>query len=259
MVENERKRMRKYLLFGILVILLTGCASNKPKENDFDSQLKYGKELIEKKKYLKAQTVFQSLAVKASHTDMSDEVLFYLGESYFLNKEYLLAIAEFDRLTRRMGFSSYVEKARWRICESFVHESPKYYHDQKYTENAIDKLQEFMEDYPNSEYRVKAQETILDLRGKLAKKIYESGVLYMKLGAYDSAILVFEDIAVKYYDTDIIKDSMKRKIESYCKIKDVENAKEYFQTIKNELSEEDRTYLRDIISDTEEILNRNNE
>ncbi len=248
--------MKKHLLLAIVAILVFGCAGNQPKEDDFGAQLKHGKELIEKKKYLKAQTVFQSLAMKASHTDMSDEVLFYLGESYFLNEEYLLAIAEFDRLIRRMGFSPFVEKARWRVCESYVYESPKYYHDQTYTESAIDKLQEFMDDYPESEFRSDANDTILDLRNKLAEKMYESGVLYMKLGAYDSAVLVFDDLALKYYDTPLLKDSQMKKIESYCKLHDPKAAQEFYQSVKEEFNQEEKDQIEATIIEAENKMIR---
>ncbi len=248
--------MRKYILIGIISVLFIGCASNQPKEDDYNGQLEYGKTLLEKKKYLKAQTIFQSLVMKASHTDIGDEVLFYLGESYFLNKEYLLAIAEYDRLSRRMGFSSFVEKARWRICESYVFESPKYYHDQSYTQHAIDKLQEFMEEYPDSEFRSDAHDTISDLRIKLATKVYETGILYMKLGAYDSAIVSFEELLNQYYDTPLVKDSHQKIIESYCKLPDLIAANEYYDKTNSQFDKETKEEIKLLLLKTEKKLSR---
>lgn len=248
--------MKKVMLIGFISIFIIGCAGNRPKDDDFPAQFDYGKSLLEKEKYLKAQEVFQSLVLKASHTDLGDDVLFYLGESYFLNDEYLLAISEFDRLTRRMGFSPYVEKARWRICESFVYESPKYFHDQSYTENAIDKLQEFMEDYPDSEFRHSAQKTIMDLREKLGKKVYETGILYIKLGAFDSAILAFEEILSKYYDTSLVEKTQVKIVESYCKLSDISSAKDYFDSIHNQLTTKNQKQLETLLSETENELNR---
>ena len=72
----------------------------------------------------------------------------------------MLAVAEYDRLTRRMPFSQYVESARYRICQSYVTLSPKYFRDQTYSEKALEKLQEFIDDYPNSKHTVAAQDDI---------------------------------------------------------------------------------------------------
>ena len=100
-------------------------------------QFERAKKFLDKKKYLRAQEEFNNLVIRGTHTDLGDDAQFYLAESYYLNKEYLLAIAEYDRLIRRMGFSPYVEKARWRVCQSYVKESPKYYKDQTNTEKAL--------------------------------------------------------------------------------------------------------------------------
>ena len=62
----------------------------------------------------------------------------------------MLAIAEYEKLTRKMGYSSFVEDARFKICEAYRIESPKYYHDQEYTLKALERYQEFLDDYPNS-------------------------------------------------------------------------------------------------------------
>ncbi|MDP6134134.1 MAG: tetratricopeptide repeat protein, partial [Candidatus Marinimicrobia bacterium] len=81
---------------------IIGCAGSSPKDDrDFESQFKKAKTLLEKKKYIRAQEEFHLLVLKASHTDIGDDALFYLGESYFLNKEYPLAISQYDRLIRK--------------------------------------------------------------------------------------------------------------------------------------------------------------
>ena len=53
----------------------------------------------------------------------------------------------------------------------------------------IEKLQEFIDDYPNSDEREKAEADIKKLRDKLSQKAFESGVLYMKMEEYKAALL----------------------------------------------------------------------
>lgn len=223
-----------YWALLISALLIVGCSGNNPKQDtNFESRFKKGMDYFDKKKYLKAQDEFSFVALGGMHTDVGDDAQFYLAESYYLNKEYVLALSEYDRLVRRLGYSPFVEKARWRICQCYVKESPKYYHDQDNTEKALTKLQEFIEDYPRSEYRVKAETTIIELREKLSRKAYETGVLYIKLGAYDSAVLAFGEVLSKYYDTSQVEAAHLGIIQSYCMDLNIEKAEAYYQSHKN--------------------------
>ena len=108
----------------ILPLIWIGCAGNIKDDDNYDSQFKEALRLLEKEKFISAQDILNTLAIRASHTDIGDNILFYLGESYFLNEEYQLAVIEYDKLIRRMGYSPLIEKASWRICECNVAMSP---------------------------------------------------------------------------------------------------------------------------------------
>ena len=69
-----------------------------------------------------------------------------------------------------MGFSPYIEKSRWRICETLMLMSPNYYHDQDSSLKAISEIQSFIDDFPNSEYSIDASALINNLRLRLAEK-----------------------------------------------------------------------------------------
>jgi len=216
------------ILFSLLV--LGGCASKtNSSEINYDEIFQKGKTALEKKKYIKSQEFFNTVVIGASHTDLGDDALFYLGESYFLNKEYILASAEFNKLIRRMQFSPFVETARYRICESFLAESPKYYHDQDYTEKSLDKFQEFLDDYPTSEKNAEIQITINALRYKLAQKAYETGILYIKLHEFQSAIIAFSNVTDTYYDTEFNLKAHLNVIRCHLELRHVDEAREYYE------------------------------
>ena len=246
--------VRKYYLYLIFVTLIIfwGCASfQSQQEVDIDLQFERAKKFLDKKKYLRAQEEFNNLVIRGTHTDLGDDAQFYLAESYYLNKEYLLAIAEYGRLIRRMGFSPYVEKARWRVCQSYVKESPKYYKDQTHTEKALNKLQELLDDYSNSEYREEAKGLIDELRNKLARKEYATGVLYIKMEEYQSAIMTFEGLIDNYYDTDILEKGHVGIIRCYSKMKKKKEAEQYFaehesQIISTDLRQDALSYIQKI-------------
>ena len=100
-------------IFTLVVLtLIFGCAGSAPKgDRNFESQFKKAKIFLSEKKFIRAQEEFHLLVLKASHTDIGDDALFYLGESYFLNKEYPLAISQYDRSEeRRVGKEC---RSRW--------------------------------------------------------------------------------------------------------------------------------------------------
>ena len=143
--------MRLVAIIFSFSIIINGCSSNTfTRDVDYEAEYEKGKSALSNKKYVRAQDHFNTVVIGASHTELGDDALFYLGETYYYMGDKLLAIAEYDKLIRRMSFSPYVEKARYRICESYVTLSPKYFRDQTYSEKAIEKLQEFIDDYPNS-------------------------------------------------------------------------------------------------------------
>lgn len=214
----------------ILLILLFSCAS---KSNSFESPIneKFNKgvELFERGKYLRAQDEFNSIVIRGSGTDLGDDAQFYLAESYYYNKEYILAISEYEKLTRKMPYSPFVEEAKFKICESYKIESPKYYHDQTYTNKSLDRYQEFLDDYPNSEYKSEVIASMRTMREKLSKKVFETGVLYMKMDEFESARMVFEEIENLYYDTKMIDQSRLWIVKAYARDLDLKNARKYFE------------------------------
>ncbi len=221
--------MRLFTIFFSFSIIFYGCSSNKfIRDIDYEAEFEKGKLALSNKKYVRAQDHFNTVVIGASHTELGDDALFYLGETYFYMGDKLLAIAEFDRLIRRMSFSPYVEKSRYRICESYVILSPKYFRDQTYSEKAIEKLQEFIDDYPNSDNREEAQSNIKILRNKLSRKAYDTGILYIKMEEYKSALIAFKQVVDFYYDSEYNELAHMKTIACYIYRNEFEKAQEYY-------------------------------
>jgi outer membrane protein assembly factor BamD len=195
------KPMIRFLILTNFFIL--GCGISNPFNDEIPYKIRFDDGLVffENEKYVKASQQFNIIVERASHTDLGDDALFFLAESYFLNKDYELALVQFENLVSRMGFSPYIEKSRWRICETLMLISPNYYHDQNSSIKAISQIQDFLDDFPNSKFSNDADELIKTLRSRLAQKNMETGKLYIKLKAYDSAIASYKIVVNDYYDT----------------------------------------------------------
>lgn len=244
------------LIFFSIIFFIAGCGWANP----FDDQIPYktrfedGLVFFEDEKYPKSAQQFKIIVERASHTDLGDDALFFLAESYFLDEEYELALIEYEKLVSRMGFSPYIEKTRWRICETLMALSPNYYHDQESSRKAIVEIQQFLDDYPSSDYSVGADSLIKELRLRLAEKNMETGELYFKLKAYDSAIVAYKIVIKDYYDTTYYKDANLEVMRCLVLLGNNEEAKELLE----DLEETNQSLLDDSFMEiASDILNNN--
>ena len=207
----------KYIHITFLLFFI-GCSSSLPDESlPLADHLKIGMDFLDQGKFVKAQDEFKFILTRGTGTDYGDDAQFFLAEAYFLNEQYMPSIQEYENLTRKMAFSPFFEKARFRICEAYRIESPNYYNDQSYTEKALERYREFLDDFPESEHSKTVSESMSVLRNKLAKKLYETGILYMKMDEFEPARMSFNQVLDLYYDTDIIESVHYEIIKSYLK------------------------------------------
>ena len=81
----------------VIFVSCSGTASRR--DIDYNEEFENGKIALGKKKYIKAQDHFNTVVIGASHTELGDDALFYLGESFFYSKEYLIATVSYTHLT----------------------------------------------------------------------------------------------------------------------------------------------------------------
>ncbi|MBN1541875.1 outer membrane protein assembly factor BamD [candidate division KSB1 bacterium] len=197
----ERK---KAIVTGLLAgILIMGACSSKKISGDLtlEERMNTALELFNKKKYLDARTQFRVITLSHSGSNLADQAQFYLAECHFKLKEYILSAAEYDRLLKVYPKSDYVDDAKYKLGLSYYELSPKYALDQEYTLQAISHFQEFLEEYHTSEFVPQVEKMLREARGKLARKIFAAGEQYRKMGEHGAAILYFEMLLEKYYDS----------------------------------------------------------
>ena len=85
---NETNKLAMKFLFFIFLAIFISCSSSTTRRDiDYNSEFENGKIALGKKKYIKAQDHFNAVVIGASHTELGDDALFYLGESKLvLNK-----------------------------------------------------------------------------------------------------------------------------------------------------------------------------
>ena len=126
------------------------------------------------------------------------EKLSYIYANTFYNLEdYFVAGYQFERFESTYPKSDSVEVAAYKSAKSYCELSPRYSLDQKDTEKGLEKLQAFVNKYPNSSYRIEANNLVSELREKLEKKDIENAHQYFKIGqqigSYKPAVDAYEN------------------------------------------------------------------
>jgi len=200
------ERKTKIILFSMLIIILASCSGTGLKEQATPrEQYNYAMEIYNKNKFFKAQMAFQRLIYSFPGQTFIDTAQYYLGMSFYKMKHYPEAIAEFRRLLGAYPTSAFADDAQFQVAVSFYDQSPKYYHEQSETLDAIDEFSMFLTRYPRSPLKGEAQKKLNELYDKLAKKLYKNGELYLKLHDYKPALIYFEQVRDNYPNTEWAK------------------------------------------------------
>ncbi len=223
--------VRTFALLGGLAVLLcvSSCSKWKIRPNlTAEERLALAKQMFAKGDYLDAKQQLLVLTLSFQGSAVADEAQFYLAECHYELKEYILAISEYERLLRSYPNSPFVDDAEFKIGMSYFKLSPSSGLDQENAEKAIKHFQRFLEDYPDSPLKKEVEASLQACRNKLAKKDFDNGVLYRKMGYFDSALIYFDSVLANYYDTPYGEKALYWKGECLLKLERHQDAHEAF-------------------------------
>ncbi len=212
--------MLRAFILSFLLIIIISCAGKGPSPDFY----KAAKEKYDDEDYFEAVNDFTVVLLRFAGSSIADSAQFYLADSHYKMGEYLIAAVEFEKLVNTMAQSSLVPMAQYKIAESYNKLSPRSSLDQEYTLKSIRYYQIFIEENPTHELKEKAEKKIFNLRNKLAKKEWQNAEIYRKMDEFDAAIIYFDQVLAKYYDTDWADDAQFGKIRTYLNAEDPEKA-----------------------------------
>jgi outer membrane protein assembly factor BamD len=184
--------------------LICGCAGTTTKlRSTAEDQYREAMSDYQKKRYLRAVDGFQKLIYNFGGAPMVDSAQYYLAMSHFEQDDYFTAASEFERLIATYPGSPFVDESHYMMGLCLYKATPSHYGlDQEELLRAIAVLTDFETDYPESPSAVDARATIKLAQGRLAKKRYETGRQYFRLGQYPSAGIYFQKVIDEYTDSE---------------------------------------------------------
>jgi len=177
----------RLIVMPLLALVLTGCAGeyNKVlKSSDFDYRYEYAKQRFAEGKFNQAAILLQDLITAKKGTDEAEESLYMLAMSDYMNGDFESAAATFKKYHQTYPRGIYAEQAMYYVGQSLYESAPEPRLDQTPTIGAINAYQQFLDFFPGSELRQKAQSRLFELQDKLVMKELLSAQLYFNLGGY---------------------------------------------------------------------------
>jgi len=238
----------------IIIILFFSCGDKEISlEDNLRNEYLIGIELFNNEKFSKAKNKFEFIVMNNPGSKFALDAQFYLAESLFELEDYYQAEVNFDQFARFSNDVVKVEEARYKLCLCIVKETLVYNKDQTKTKIAIERLQEFIDDYPASNFYEEAAIEIDRLRNKIARKDFETARLYLKLGEYKSALIYLNDILFNFYDLEISDDVRILIIFTYILDEKRSMAQDYLEREKNNFFNKDK--IKEAVSLINDTIN----
>jgi outer membrane protein assembly factor BamD len=208
--------MKKIISLLLLIVLFSSCNEYQKALKTEDVAVKFdiATKLYDAGKYSKAIRLFEQIAPAYRGKPQAEKLFYMFSQSYYKTKQYYLAGYQFESFVSGYPKSEKIQEAAYLGAKSYSMLSPVYSLDQADTVKAIDKLQAFIDNYPNSEYLAEANATLKVLSEKIEKKVYENAKGYNTISDYKSAIVAFDNFIGDYPGTKFKEDALFYKYDS---------------------------------------------
>ena len=210
--------MKSKILFLLgFAFLLTACQSDRLIKRGDTIEEAYAKAMsfYEEGDFTEAANAFDTVTRVGRGTQEGQDAQFYLAESYYQNRQYLLAASEYDRYISYYPQDERREEVEFKAALCYFQQSPRYKLDQSNTRRAIERFQLFINRYPDSERVTEAASFIDELRLKLAHKAYEAAQFYVRNEMYRAAVLYLDRVIDQYPESKWAERALVDQVNTY--------------------------------------------
>ena len=213
--------MKKIISVFLVVLFFSSCGEYQEalKKEDIAVKFDVGTKLYEAGKYSKAIRLFEQLTPSYRGKPQGEKLFYMYSQSLYNTKQYNLAGYQFDSFVSGYPRSEKAEECAFLGAKSYAMLSPVYTIDQTDTYKAIEKIQAFIDRYPNSQYIAEANATSKKLNDKIERKVYENAYEYYKIANstnnyYKAAMVAFDNFIADYPGTPLKEKALYYKLDS---------------------------------------------
>lgn len=208
--------MKKFLALFAVLVFSSSCGEyqNALKSEDVAVKFESATKMYEAKKYAKAIRLFEQIAPAYKGKPQAEKMFYMYSQSLYNTEQYYLAGYQFESFVVSYPKSEKMEETSFLGAKSFTYLSPVYTLDQTDTYKAIDKLQNFIDRYPEGQKITEANLLVKELREKLEKKAFENAKIYNIIGQYKAAMVAFDNFMINFPGTPYKEQALYYKLNS---------------------------------------------
>lgn len=140
---------------------------------------------------------------------------FFLAETHLAQNLQLQAAREFRKVSDEMPNDPLAPEALLRVGDAYAELWRRPELDPSYGQTALATYQELINRYPGTRAAVRGQVAVRELEEKFAIKQLKAAQFYLRLKAYDSAILYLKDLVATYPRASVAPEALRRLVEAY--------------------------------------------
>jgi outer membrane protein assembly factor BamD len=197
------KRRRRGAGALVLAWLTISCAGGMPKVPAApDEVLARADDYLRRGKHLQAVALYQRFLESYVGNERADYAQFKLGESYLEGEEYELAAVEYQVLITNYGYSEWVDDAIFQTGVCFLRQAPRTERDQQKSIDALSRLNQFLQTYPDHPRAPEARAYIRQINARLAEKALESARWYYRRKEPKAALVYCDKVIENYPENE---------------------------------------------------------
>ena len=246
--------MKLFLYILLVFSVLSSCSEYQKllKSEDIAEKFKMGDSLYGLEKYEKANKLFAQIVPNYRGKPQAEKLMYLYSNTFYKLQEYNTAEYQFDRFVSSYPNSEKLEEVSFLSAKSSYMRSPEFSKDQTETKISIEKLQNFLNLFPNSEYAPEANVLFTELDFKLEKKAFEIAKQYKVIAPgytrdFNAAIKAFDNFIFEFPGSVLREDVLFYKFDAayqqainsvdYKKEERLKQAKEYYTVFKKSYKE----------------------
>lgn len=192
--------MKRGLYILLISIILVSCSDFQKtlKSEDTAAKFEMATELYEAEKWSKSYKLLDQILQQYRGKPQAEKLTFMHAMCSYQLEDYYIASFHFDKFTDIYPQSEKAEEAAFLAAKGYYFNSPVYSKEQKETVEAIEKLQLFVNTYPNSAYLAEANALVKELDFKLEKKAFEIAKQYDLIMDYKASVKSFNNFLLEF-------------------------------------------------------------
>ena len=148
--------------------------------------------------YKRAIAIFQKILSNAPFSELAPNAQYNLGLAYMEKKNYTEASIEFEKVPARYPHSDFIAPAKYQLGVCAYRQAIAAQYDQEAAQEAINKMREYVEEFPSDKNAELAKDMIHELQGRKAGNLYKIGCFYQERDNPKAALIYLQEVVKDY-------------------------------------------------------------